>query len=748
LVVAGIANIFAVGFSSEELNMLGKTLLACAMLTLGSGFSHTVAASLAATQEFPADACHEIAAGGTPASGGASYGEEGKFALVIGNAAYSGGIPPLRNPANDASAVTDVLQKLNFTVFLALDARGATIRDCVARMRAALSGDDIALVYYSGHGIQIDDRNYMVATDATAGGALSDAFVYIDEIIDGMKEKSTSILVFLDACRNNPFAGEGNQGLSVSTGRGLDRGLAKVTPDTSGARKEARGIFVAYSTSPNATATDGEGDLSPFTAAFVKAVKTPGFSVQRALSEVSRSVGEATDWSQTPWIKSSLTAEILLNGVLTRDEALSVSQNHAAASKRLLATGDVQGAIVEAFRGLPQQIDETTATQYPSAYQALTAAARSSSVVLPVPADNIHVVIVNADGSRAVVASVDREYRGTGKGTLEIWDTAAKKVIGALGDVGTAVPSAKFSADGSRVAAYLGKGITKVSDAITGQTVATITLSADNLGPAHGAFNPPILVFSQDGSVLVTTLHKKGMALVQGWDVASGAKRFEFDLGSRCNDLVKIADWALDRGFAVLNADGASLSFVCTNNSPKIRKAIVVGQWSLSQNSLIGSGVLPVEDEIYPMGFGFSPDGTRITVQELDNGGSYQIIVLDTQTGQKIGTVTKGLYSSFSPAGDLYSVVHEGGAMIFSAKNGDRVNEIADYAYTVPAAFRRFGEKFADYILLDNDMSTLTHDVWWRPPGGLTVAEAARSRLTAGQKAEANAGALAYNEIP
>ncbi|WP_439626949.1 caspase family protein [Shinella sp.] len=728
--------------------MLVKSLLACAVLALGSVFSQTFAGAWAATQEVPTDTCHEIAAADAAVPSDAIQSKAGKFALVIGNAAYSGGIPPLRNPAHDAAAVSDVLRKLNFTIFLALDARGATIRDCVARMQAALLGDDIALIYYSGHGIQIDDRNYLVATDAKAGGGLSDAFVYIDDIIDGVKEKSASTLVFLDACRNNPFAGEGNQGLSVSTGRGLDRGLAKVNPGMSGARKEARGIFVAYSTSPNATATDGEGDLSPFTAAFIKAVKTPGFSVQRALSEVSRSVGEATGWSQTPWIKSSLTAEILLNGVLTLEEAIAVSQNHAAASKRLLAAGNIQGAIIEAFRGLPQRIDETTAIQYPSAYQALTAAARSSSIVLPVPANNIHVVIVNASGSRAVVASVDREYRGTGKGTLEIWDTAAKKVIGALGDLGTAVPSAKFSADGSRVAAYLGEGIIKVSDAITGETAATITLSAKNLGPAYGGLKPPILVFSQDGAVLVGTLHKKGVALVQGWDVASGAKRFEFDLGSRCNGLVKIAGWSLDRGFAVLNADGASLSFVCTNNSPQIGKAIVVGRWSLSQNAMIGSGVLPVADEIYPIGFGFSPDGTRMTVQELDNGGSYQITVLDTQTGQKIGDVTKGLYSSFSPEGDLYSVVHEGGAMIFSAQNGERVSEITDYAYTVPAAFRKFGEKFADYILLDNDMSTLTHDVWWRPPGTLTVADAARSRLTAEQKAEAAAGALAYNEIP
>ena len=725
--------------------MLVRTLLAYAVLALGAAVSCAFANPPPATVF--ADTCQEIAGAGMPVAGDAAGNKAERLALVIGNAAYGGGIPPLRNPMRDASAVTEVLRKLNFTVFLAVDARGATIRACVARMQAALSSEDIALIYYSGHGIQIDDRNYIVATDAKADGALSDAFVYIDEIIEGVKEKSASILVFLDACRNNPFAGEERQGLSVSTGRGLDRGLARVASGSSTARKEARGIFVAYSTSPNATAADGDGNLSPFTAAFVEAVKTPGFSVQRALSEVSRSVGEATDWSQTPWIKSSLTAEIMLNGTLTLEEALSVSKNHAAASKRLLSAGDVQGAIVEAFRGLPPRIDEAAAEQYPYAYQALTAAARSSSIVLPVPADSLHVVIVNGSGSRAVVASVDREYRGTGKGTLEIWDTGAKKVIGVLGELGTVVPSVKFSADGSFVAAYLGKGVVKVSDASTGMIVSTITLSAKNLGPAHGAFAPPILVFSPDGVILVSTLHKRGSALVQAWDVRSGAKRFEFDLGAVCHGLVTTEGWALDRGFAALSADGASLAFVCTNNTATAPKLIVFGRWRLTDETVTGSGVFSVEKEIYPIAFGFSSDGTRMAVTELDNGGSYQILVLDTENGQQIGTVEKGLYASFSPAGDLYSVVDGDSATIFSARNGERVREIADYAYTVPAAFRAYGEKFADYILLDNDMSTLTHDVWWRPPDGMTIAAAARSRLTARQKAEAEASALAYNEI-
>ena len=129
------------------------------------------------------------------------------------------------------------------------------MRTCAARVREALSGDGIAMIYYSGHGIQIDDRNYMIATDAVADGQISDAYVYIDDVIDSVKEKAASILVFLDACRNNPFAPEGAQGLSVSTGRGIERGLKKAEPLETEGRQQAKGIFVAYSTSPNATAT-------------------------------------------------------------------------------------------------------------------------------------------------------------------------------------------------------------------------------------------------------------------------------------------------------------------------------------------------------------------------------------------------------------------------------------------------------------------------------------------------------------
>ena len=308
-----------------------------------------------------------------------------RIAVIVGEGAYQNGIPALPNPDHDADATAKAVAALGFETFVSTDADSAALQTCLDQAYASLPGADVAMFYYSGHGIQIQDANYLVATDASAKD-LKQGFVAVQPIVDALQKQAKATLVLLDACRNNPMVEGGQAGLSVSTGRGLAR-----VKDTSAAPVvatpavvQARGLLVAYATSPNAVAQDGTGQLSPFTGAFVKAVGTSGYSIQRVMGDVTKAVGEETDWAQTPWMKSSLSEELMLSGGETLDQARSVSDNHAARSANLLISGGkTQEAIVEALKGLPDKPDEAALTRFPKAYLALYSAIQSRDITLP-----------------------------------------------------------------------------------------------------------------------------------------------------------------------------------------------------------------------------------------------------------------------------------------------------------------------------------------------------------------------------
>lgn len=299
---------------------------------------------------------------------------EKRFALVIGNSAYSPDIGFLANPVNDAKAVAGMLNRIGFTVFLVLDASAADITACADKLREFAKGSDVGILYYSGHGIQVDDKNYLVAVDATSDTGTLKGFVDVQPLVETLTGSAAASLVFLDACRNNPLAADGREGLSVQTGRGLKRVAAQETGSGAGVR-HANGLLVSYSTSPNAVALDGEGRYSPFTEAFLQHAGTPGYSIQRVLSEVANSVGEATDWSQSPWTRSSLTAELKLVGIATAEEVQAASVEWAHRARKLLDRGRRTEAIAAALRGIPAGASDAVARQtYRAAYEELARA--------------------------------------------------------------------------------------------------------------------------------------------------------------------------------------------------------------------------------------------------------------------------------------------------------------------------------------------------------------------------------------
>ena len=234
-----------------------------------------------------------------------------RVALVIGNNAYAH-VRPLPNPANDARAMAKSLRDIGFVVTEGTDldrtAMQATIRDFLRD--AARS--QVAVVYYAGHGVQIDGRNYLVPIDIEfrAGSGMTEAMMDMDTIMAGLDDQVRTNILILDACRNNPMA---PKLASAGPARDIEAGSGLAAPATLGAGSTlGAGTLIAFATAPGQVALDGEGPNSPFSAALTRHIGTPGLEVQQMLTRVRAEVVAATKGKQVPWSNSSLLGEVYL----------------------------------------------------------------------------------------------------------------------------------------------------------------------------------------------------------------------------------------------------------------------------------------------------------------------------------------------------------------------------------------------------------------------------------------------------
>jgi hypothetical protein len=223
---------------------------------------------------------------------------ENRLALVIGQSAYRA-VPALPNPANDARAVSQLLGDAGFEVVGAADLSQNEMREKVSEFAAQVAAkgpDTIALLFYAGHGLQIDGENFLVPVDVDPKREADIPLqaVRLNDILNTLASVPSRMrILLLDACRNNPFPG-----INGTAGHGL----ALVD-----ARIGAPGTFLSYSTSPGAEAEDGDGADSPYTLALLAAAKQPGLSIEDTFKRVRVSVNQATEGRQTPWDSSSLT---------------------------------------------------------------------------------------------------------------------------------------------------------------------------------------------------------------------------------------------------------------------------------------------------------------------------------------------------------------------------------------------------------------------------------------------------------
>ena len=230
---------------------------------------------------------------------------EQRVALVIGNGAYRSA-PELRNSRNDADDISAQLKKLGFTVIDGRDLDRSSMQTALSRFAQRLKGADAGLVYYSGHGLQINGQNFLVPVDLKYDNGTFTPFelVKVDDVVDALGYTDGVRLLVLDACRDNPFANSLAQNKGTR-GAGTTRGLAKI--------ERSQGMLIAYSTQPNAVAADGTGRNSPFTGALVRELQVPGLEVATVFRRVAVNVNHETAGAQTPELSVSLLGDFYLN---------------------------------------------------------------------------------------------------------------------------------------------------------------------------------------------------------------------------------------------------------------------------------------------------------------------------------------------------------------------------------------------------------------------------------------------------
>ncbi|MGV7214265.1 caspase family protein [Bradyrhizobium sp. UFLA05-112] len=229
---------------------------------------------------------------------------ETRLALVIGQSAYRA-VPELPNAANDAKGMTELLGSAGFDVTtapnLAQNEMRQTISDFAGKVSAS-GAETVALVFYAGHGLQIDGENYLVPVDLDPKREADIPLqgVRLNDLLNTLGALPTRARIFmLDACRNNPFP-------ALS---GAGHGLAIV--DT---KAGAPGTFISYSTSPGAEAEDGSGVDSPYTTATLTITKQPNLPIEEVFKRIRVAVAQSTDGRQIPWESSSLTADFKFFG--------------------------------------------------------------------------------------------------------------------------------------------------------------------------------------------------------------------------------------------------------------------------------------------------------------------------------------------------------------------------------------------------------------------------------------------------
>jgi hypothetical protein len=232
-----------------------------------------------------------------------------RVAFVVGNGTYKN-VSPLPNPPIDAKSMAAVLRNVGFEVVEGTNLTRDKMTERLLEFGKKAQGADVAVFFYAGHGIAINGTNYLLPIDADIKSEMDvklGAAINIDLTLDQTMNDAKVKLVFLDACRDNPFAAKIKSN-SATRSVSVQSGLAEM--------KSGEGTLIAFATGPGQTALDGqEGTNSPFTRALMANIATPGVEIQQAMTKVRAQVNEETNKGQLPWGHTNLIGSVYLNPV-------------------------------------------------------------------------------------------------------------------------------------------------------------------------------------------------------------------------------------------------------------------------------------------------------------------------------------------------------------------------------------------------------------------------------------------------
>ncbi len=295
-----------------------------------------------------------------------------RVAFVVGNSAYKN-VAPLPNPAVDAKSMAKLLRNVGFDVVEGSNLSRDKMTERLLEFGKKAEGADIALFYYAGHGIAVNGTNYLLPVDADLKSEMDvklGAAINVDVTLEQTMADAKVKLVFLDACRDNPFAAR-IRSAKATRSVSVESGLAEM--------KSGEGTLIAFATGPGQTALDGEaGTNSPFTRALMANIAAPGVEIQQAMTKVRAQVNEETNKNQLPWGHTNLIGSVYLNPVATPDVPAAAPNTPAG------TTGPASEVELEFWRSIkdsnkPEELNAYL-TNYPNGTFKSLALARIASL--------------------------------------------------------------------------------------------------------------------------------------------------------------------------------------------------------------------------------------------------------------------------------------------------------------------------------------------------------------------------------